>query len=74
MSASEPWDSAGAWAPGAIFEGGVWSLFYYTTSLELQKSHAGGECIGLAQSRSPFGPFLKLKTNQIKVKFKNIAQ
>ena len=61
VSASEPWDSAGAWAPGAIFEGGVWSLFYCTTSLELQKSHAGGECIGLAQSHSPFGPFLKHK-------------
>eukprot|EP01046_Picozoa_sp_COSAG06_P069087 COSAG06_NODE_18676_length_874_cov_1.305806_1_plen_179_part_10 len=28
VRASEPWDSAGAWAPGAIEEGGVWSLFY----------------------------------------------
>eukprot|EP01052_Picozoa_sp_SAG31_P019760 SAG31_NODE_1455_length_8278_cov_2.514366_6_plen_706_part_00 len=59
VSASEPWDSAGAWAPGVIEEGGQWSLFYCTTSLEKKEKNIGGECVGLAVSQSPFGPFVK---------------
>ena len=60
VAASEPWDSAGAWAPGVIEEGGVWSLFYCTTSLAAKNANLGGECIGLAVSHSgPFGPFVK---------------
>ena len=59
VGASEPWDSAGTWAPGVIEEGGVWSLFYCTTTLAKKTANEGGECIGLAQSRSPFGPWAK---------------
>lgn len=63
VRASEPWDSAGAWAPGAIEEGGVWSLFYCTTNLADKKANVGGECIGLAVSHTgPFGPFVKQRT------------